>query len=90
MNSVISTFASIILNKFVMVIIVVAIAANVGINLTEKWATGVIPASAQELLDLQACASSSNDDDLRNVVLASIAKPITKSQATELLEHCSK
>ena len=90
MNSVISTFASIILNKLTMILVVVAILTNVGINLTEKWATGIIPANAQELLDLQACASSSNNEDLKNVVLASIAKPISKSQATELLEQCSK
>lgn len=90
MNSVISTFATIILNKFVVLLAVVAILVNAGINITEKWATGIIPANAQELLDLQACASSSNNEDLKNVVLVSIAKPITKSQANQLLEQCSK
>lgn len=90
MNSLISTFSSIILNKFVMMIVVIAILANVGINITEKWAIGIIPANAQELLDLQACASISSDENLKQVVLASIAKPISKKQATELLEQCSK
>lgn len=90
MNSVISTFSSIILNKFVMMIVVISILANVGINLTEKWAKGIIPANVQELLDLQACASSSNNENLKQVVLASIAKPISKDQVTELLEQCSK
>jgi hypothetical protein len=71
-------------------IVVIAILANVGINITEKWAIGIIPANAQELLDLQACASISSDENLKQVVLASIAKPISKKQATELLEQCSK
>lgn len=90
MLSVISTFTSIILNKIVMIFVIVAILTNVGINLTEKWATGIIPANAQNMLDLQECASTSNNPDLQSVVLASLAKPITKSQATELLEQCSK
>lgn len=90
MNSVISTFTSVVLNKFVLMITVIAVLANAGINFTEKWATGIIPANAQELLDLQACASTSNNDDLKNVVLASIAKPISKDQAIDLLEQCSK
>lgn len=90
MNSVISTFTSVVLNKFVLMITVVAILANAGINFTEKWATGIIPANAQELLDLQACADTSNNKYLQDLVLVSIAKPLSKDQAIDLLEQCSK
>ena len=90
MNSVISTFTSVVLNKFVLMITVIAILANAGINLTEKWATGIIPANAQELLDIQTCADKSNNKHLQDLVLASMAKPISKDQAIDLLEQCSK
>lgn len=89
MNSVISTFASLVLNKYVMILALIAIFANTGINFAEKWAVGIVPASAQELLDLQDCSAKTDNQNLKEVISTSMLKSISKAQAQDLLEKCS-
>lgn len=89
MNSIISTLASIVINKLVISLAILAILVNAGLSFTETWAKGVLPANAEELLELHQCASDTSNDHLKDVVIASIAKPISKKQALDLLDQCS-